>query len=114
MNVQTNSANFGFNYATKYHAPSFISMDGTELTHAVGERSDDYSTLIKKLHEKKGFKRILLTLGKNGVTYFNNNALTTSPSLVSKVTDIVGAGDAVFSVTSLWSMYPVTALYREK
>jgi len=101
VNAQTNSANFGFNYATKYQVPSFISLDGTELTHAVGERSDDYPALIKKLHAKKGFKRILLTMGRNGIIYFNDDAFTTSPSLVSKVTDIVGAGDAVFAVTSL-------------
>ncbi len=101
VNAQTNSANFGFNYVTRYHSPSFMSMDGTELSHALGERSNDYSMLLERLHAKKGFKRILVTLGKAGVAYFHERVITPSPSLVSKTTDVVGAGDAVFSIASL-------------
>ena len=103
VNSQTNSANLGFNYVTRYNAPSFMAMDGTELRYAVGDQFSDHTELMHKLHHQKGFKKFLVTLGKDGVLYFNNGLITSGPSLVSKVTDVVGAGDAVFSITSLFS-----------
>ncbi|MDP3733880.1 MAG: PfkB family carbohydrate kinase [Nanoarchaeota archaeon] len=104
VNVQTNSANVGFNYVTKYNKPSFISMDGTELMFAVGERSHDYPPLIKKLHHIKGYSQFLVTLGKHGAAYFDHGTIHSAPAFVTKITDIVGAGDAVFSVASLLSL----------
>ncbi len=101
VNAQTNGANLGFNYVTKYNKPHFMTMDGTEIKYAVGDRFSNYSYLIQKLHEMKGYSKFLLTVGRDGVEYFHNGQITTAPSLVSKVTDIVGAGDAVFSITSL-------------
>ncbi len=101
VNAQTNGANLGFNYVTKYNKPHFMTMDGTEIKYAVGDRFSNYSYLIQKLHEMKGYPKFLLTVGRDGVEYFHNGQITAGPSLVSKVTDIVGAGDAVFSITSL-------------
>lgn len=101
VNAQTNGANLGFNYVTKYNKPHFVVMDGTEIKYAVGDRFSNYSYLIQKLHEMKGYSKFLLTVGRDGVEYFHNGQITTGPSLVSKVIDIVGAGDAVFSITSL-------------
>ncbi len=101
VNSQTNSANLGFNYVTKYNTPSFMTMDGTELKFAVEERFSDYETMVDKLHQKKNFNNFLVTLGKEGVAYYKDGIITRAPSLVSKVTDVVGAGDAVFSIASL-------------
>ncbi|MBS3138125.1 SIS domain-containing protein [Candidatus Woesearchaeota archaeon] len=101
VNAQTNSANLGFNYVTKYNTPHFVSMDGTELKFAVGEQSEDYSELSQKLYARKKFENFLVTLGKDGVVYLQQGKATTSPALATKVTDVVGAGDAVFSVASL-------------
>ena len=101
VNVQTNSANIGFNYITRYNSPSFLTMDGIELKLALGEKSTDYEFLINKLHQQKQFKNFLVTLGRRGTSYFNNGSIINSPAFVSKTTDVVGAGDAAFSVTSL-------------
>ncbi len=109
VNSQTNSANLGFNYVTKYNAPSFMTMDGTELKFAVGDRFSDYNVMIEKLYQKKKFKSFLVTLGKNGAAYYHGGTITHAPSLVSKVTDVVGAGDAVFSVASLLAYSQVPA-----
>ena len=105
VNVQTNSANLGFNYVTKYHFPSFLSMDGTELRLAVGDRHSDIEVLMNKLHEKKGFKHFLVTNGKEGVAYFKEGKIYHGPALTTNVKDIVGAGDAVFSLASLLTCY---------
>ena len=107
VNSQTNSANLGFNYVTKYNVPSFMAMDGTELRYAVGDQFSDYDKLMHQLHHQKGFKKFLVTMGKDGVIYFNKGVLTSGPSLVSKVTDVVGAGDAVFSITALFTQMEV-------
>ncbi|HLD79084.1 MAG TPA: PfkB family carbohydrate kinase [Candidatus Nanoarchaeia archaeon] len=107
VNVQTNSANLGFNYVTKYSNPSFLTMDGTELALAMGEKLKDFLTLMNTLHERKKYNRFLVTLGKEGAAYFNHGKIHTSPAFVSKVTDIVGAGDAVLSVASLLSLSEV-------
>lgn len=107
VNAQTNSANFGFNYITKYRKPSFVSTDGMEIRYAVGENLDNPTYLINKLAEKTNFKRILVTLGKQGAVYFNQGAINTGPAFVFKTTDVVGAGDAVFSVISLFSQQNV-------
>jgi rfaE bifunctional protein kinase chain/domain len=101
VNVQTNSANLGFNFVTRYNNPSFLSMDGMELRFAVGERSEDFLSLIKKLNEMKGYNNFLVTLGKLGVAYFKNGEIIECPAFISNVTDVVGAGDAVLSITSL-------------
>ena len=105
VNSQTNSANVGFNYITRYNNPSYITLDVKELEYSVGEKSNDHENLMQKLFSLKCFKKFLLTRGKSGVTYFNNGSFYRAPSLVSKVTDVVGAGDAVFSITSLFDYH---------
>lgn len=101
VNAQTNSANLGFNHITRYNSPSFITMDGSEIKYALGERGEDFNVLINKLSEQTNFKKILVTLGKGGVIYSEKGVISKCPAFVSKTTDVVGAGDAVFSITSL-------------
>ncbi len=103
VNAQTNSANMGFNYITRYNKPSFVAMDGSELRHAIGDRFNNHDLLMHKLHEQKGFNNFLVTLGKEGAAYFNQRSITRAPSMASKVLDVVGAGDAVFSIISLFA-----------
>src|SRR3989344_1575550 len=105
ITVQTNSANLGFNYVTKYHSPSFVSMDMPELKFATGDRHSEISILIDKLHQKSGFDNFLITLGADGVAYFKNGKTYQGPVLSTNVKDIVGAGDAVFSIVSLLNCY---------
>ncbi len=103
VNVQTNSANIGFNYVTKYNKPNFISMDGAELRFSVGDKESDYKKLVDKLNQMKNFDNFLVTIGKEGALYYKNGIFE-SPAFISKITDAVGAGDAVFSVASLFAL----------
>jgi bifunctional ADP-heptose synthase (sugar kinase/adenylyltransferase) len=103
VNAQCNSANLGFNYVTKYHAPAFITMDVQELQYATADRFSGIPVLIEKLHRKAGFNKFLVTMGKDGCRYFNNGSQAFFPAFVTRPQDTVGAGDAVFSVTSLFS-----------
>ena len=78
-------------------------MDTQELWYAVGDRFSEVPVLMNKLHEKKNFNRFLVTLSKNGSAYFNDGKQTFFPAFVMKPQDTVGAGDAVFSLASLFA-----------
>ena len=101
VNVQCNSANLGFNYVTKYNSPTFLSMDIQELQYAVSDRFNDVPVLMNKLHDKSGFNKFLVTMGRDGSCYFNGGKQTFFPAFVTRPQDTVGAGDAVFSIASL-------------
>lgn len=103
VNSQCNSANLGFNYITRYHTPSFVTMDVQELRYAVADRFSDVSTLMNKLFDKAGFNKFLVTMSKEGSGFFNAGEKIFSPAFVMRPQDTVGAGDAVFSITSLFA-----------
>jgi len=102
LNVQTNSSNYGYNPITKYNAADFVSMNKTELQLPYHSKNINYQDAVKKIREKSKFKEILLTLGKDGCIFLRDKAYN-SKSLVSNPIDTIGAGDAVFSLTSLLS-----------
>ena len=101
-NAQTNTTNLGFNYVTKYKLPTFLTMDVQELRYAVEDRFNDVSTLMKKLNKKTGFNKFLVTMSKDGSSYFNAGKQTFFPAFVTRPQDTVGAGDAVFSIVPLF------------
>jgi len=103
VNAQCNSANLGYNYVTKYNSPDFLTMDIQELWYAVSDKFSEVSVLMNKLHDKTHFNKFLVTLSKNGSAYFNTGKQTLFPAFVTKPKDTVGAGDAVFSITSLFA-----------
>lgn len=103
INVQCNSANLGFNYVTKYGKPSFISMDLQEIQYAVADKYSPMPELMKKLHQMQGYQKFIATMGKDGTYFFNHNTISHAPAFITRPADTVGAGDAVFSITALFS-----------
>lgn len=103
VNAQCNSANLGYNFVTKYNRADFLTMDNQELWYAVSDRFSEVPVLINKLHKKKNFNRFLVTLSKSGSVYFDNGNQIFFPAFVMNPRDTVGAGDAVFSLTSLFA-----------
>ncbi|MBI2664006.1 hypothetical protein HYX10_01550 [Candidatus Woesearchaeota archaeon] len=110
VNAQCNSANLGFNFVTQYSKPAYITMDITELQYAVADRFSPVHELMRKLQQKSNFNHFLVTMGRQGAGYFNNGQLTFSPAFVIRPVDTVGAGDAVFTVTSLFAHAGITEL----
>lgn len=103
VNAQSNSANLGFNYVTKYNSPTFLSMDIQELQYAVSDRFNEVTLLMNKLYEQSGFNKFLVTMGIDGSGYFNGGKQTFFPAFNTRPQDTVGAGDAVFSISSLFA-----------
>lgn len=103
LNVQTNSANLGFNLVTKYPSADYISLDELELRLACHEKDISIENLTELISRETGAGDVSVTLGKWGsLTHsarLNMNFKT--PVLSNEVKDTVGAGDAFLSITSL-------------
>lgn len=102
-NVQSNSSNLGYNYINHYKNLDFIVMNEDELRLPLMMRFEDINEAIFKFYEKFKFEKFLLTMGKEGCLFFNKGKIYEGPALIRKVVDTVGAGDAVFSILSLFT-----------
>ena len=101
VNVQTNSTNMGYNYFTKYKKVSYMTMDEQEPRLTLHIRFAEIDEVASQINAK-GYNNFLITMGKNGNLYFKNS-IAKSPALAATVRDTIGAGDAVFSITSLFA-----------
>ncbi len=101
VNTQTNSANYGFNVATKYHKADFVSIDEPELKLALRTKVGDVASLAQRLRDEIKSRMLLVSLGHNGsVIVSNRNSTFKTPIFSGRVVDRIGAGDAVFAITS--------------
>lgn len=107
INVQSNSANMGYNYINHYKKVNFISMNDAELRLPLMMRFEPIEDVIFAFNKKFGYDKFLLTLGKKGSVFYNNEKLTYAPILIDKVVDTVGAGDALFAISSLFAYLDV-------
>lgn len=103
LNCQTNSSNYGMNLITKYKRADIFALDQKELKLAfpfyqMGEK-DRLRNLSEHLSGAKGF----LTRGSEGAYGYDGRSITDCPALTLNVVDTIGAGDAFFSVSSLYA-----------
>jgi len=106
LNVQTNSANLGFNPVTKYTKASYICIDEPELRLAMQQKYAPIHDVISDFSKKYAGATITITRGHNGsITAIpnerNDYSFYETPSLSSKIVDRVGAGDAYLAVSSM-------------
>ena len=102
LNVQTNSSNYGYNPVIKYKKADFVSMNETELKLPYHLRKFNPVDLVRKMKDENEFKEILLTMGKEGCLFIRNK-MNFSKSFISNPIDTIGAGDAVFAISSIFS-----------
>lgn len=101
INVQANSANFGFNLITKYPRADFVCVDDIELRLATHDRHGELKSLIKKIYKALHCREILVTRGPFGSTsYAQGSGFLDTPAFTSSIVDRVGAGDALFSIAA--------------
>ncbi|MCO5144091.1 MAG: PfkB family carbohydrate kinase [Oligoflexia bacterium] len=105
LNVQTNSSNVGFNPFTKHRNFSYLSIDLKEARVAYQDRFSQHLELYKKVKSYCDDRSaaVAMTLGPMGAYYGSaNQDEIKSPAFADTVVDAVGAGDAFFSITSLF------------
>jgi bifunctional ADP-heptose synthase (sugar kinase/adenylyltransferase) len=103
INVQSNSANMGYNYVNHYKNPHFISIDEQELRLPLMMRFEKIGDVINRFQQTFGYSQFLVTVGRNGCIFMKNGNPYNSPIFTKDVVDTVGAGDAVFAVSSLFA-----------
>lgn len=103
INVQTNSANLGFNFYHKYTHYNYLSIDERELRLALSEKSKNLDKLIQiSLKNKELITPFSITLGKKGSVFVKSQREKfMCPSYFRNVLDTTGAGDAYFVISSL-------------
>lgn len=101
INVQTNSANLGYNLITKFSSADYICIDEPEIRLACHDRTSNLKTLIMSISKKLNCKKIIITRGHKGsLVYDRKKGFAEIPVFSQEVVDRMGAGDAYFSVTS--------------
>ena len=102
VNAQTNGANAGYNLITKYANTNFICLDMPEARLATQEKYAEIECVAKKLLKDIDTDYLIITLGGAGSLCINGKGeINRTPAFATKVVDIIGAGDAFFSLSSL-------------
>ena len=98
LNVQTNSANIGFNLVTKYPRANCVCVDEMELRFATHDKFGDLRTHAKKVYQELGCEHIIATRGSLGsLSYSKSGGFHEAPTFSYRVIDAIGAGDAFFA-----------------
>ncbi|MDD5194969.1 MAG: PfkB family carbohydrate kinase [Candidatus Omnitrophica bacterium] len=101
VNVQTNSANMGFNLITKFSRADYVCIDEPEIRLACHDKFSNLEKLILEVSEKISCDRIIITRGHRGsLAYEKKSGFTRIPVFSKEIVDRMGAGDAYFCVTA--------------
>ena len=101
VNVQTNSANLGYNLITKYPRADYVCIDEPEVRLAAHDRRANLEEIIGRLAKDLSCRRVSITRGHKGcVSYAEPEGYFQVPVLSREIVDRIGAGDAYLSVTS--------------
>jgi len=102
LNVQLNSANYGFNVVSKYPHADYVCIDEEETRMAGRARYEPLEALVARLAGALQVDTMTVTRGHNGsITYKRGDGFTHTPVLSREVVDPIGAGDAYLSIASL-------------
>ena len=102
VNTQANAGNRGFNTISKYPRADYVCFAGHEIALETRMRHADWRDLVLEVTKRIKCPRFTVTQGKEGSLHYDASCgFTEAPALATRVTDRVGAGDAVLAVTSL-------------
>ena len=102
VNTQVNAANLGFHTISKYASADYVCIHEGELRIDRRNRNDDVEELLYELSKQLKCQTVMVTRGSKGNLLFREGeGVINSPAFAVKIVDRVGAGDAVFALTSL-------------
>jgi rfaE bifunctional protein nucleotidyltransferase chain/domain len=101
VNVQTNSANLGYNLINKYPRADYVCIDEPEVRLAAHDRRSNLEEIIGRLSKDLSCRRVSITRGHKGcIAYAEPEEFFQVPVLSREIVDRIGAGDAYLSVTA--------------
>jgi bifunctional ADP-heptose synthase (sugar kinase/adenylyltransferase) len=102
VNTQVNAHNRGFNTISKYPRADYVCLSEAELRLDRRDREGDLEELVRAVAEQLQAARLTATRGSQGCLCFDQESgFVNMPAFSNRIVDRVGAGDAVFAVTSL-------------
>lgn len=102
VNTQTNADNHGFNTVSKYPRADYFCVSEKELRLEARNRRGDIRELMEATAADGAAGMVMVTQGKQGLlSYEPGTGFARVPAFADHFVDRVGAGDAVFAVTSL-------------
>ena len=105
LNVQRNAGNKGFNNVGKYNSASLIVMNGEEVELELKQKGVSIEEAARVIHTRMKAKIVAITDGSNGIVITNGSQVVRVPSFhIGKVTDRTGAGDALFTILSIFNL----------
>lgn len=101
LNVQTNSANLGFNPVTQYRRADYVCLDEPELRLAARVRYGEIPAAVSEIRRQMAARHVLISLGPRGNVFFAEGGQELKTPVFSvRIVDRTGAGDALFAVTA--------------
>ncbi|HCU99219.1 MAG TPA: cytidyltransferase [Chloroflexi bacterium] len=102
MNVQSNAGNRGFNPVSKYKNADYVCLQEHEVQVETRQREGDVRAQLIEVMQRIDCPRFTVTRGSSGsIHYDESSGFVEAPAFAVRVLDRVGAGDAVFAITSL-------------
>lgn len=102
VNTQSNAGNHGFNTISRYPRADYVCLSEYEIRLETRQRRQEIRQILHNVAEKLNCRRIMVTQGNLGLLcYTRGEGFVRVPAFTSHFTDRVGAGDAVFAITSL-------------
>lgn len=101
INTQQNAANIGYHTLSRYSRADFVCTNEYELRSDSRSRLGAIEPLIVELAKRLSLENTLITRGNHGVLFYRpSEGWSGAPAFAMRVTDRVGAGDAVLSWTA--------------
>jgi rfaE bifunctional protein kinase chain/domain len=102
VNTQANAGNHGFNTISKYPRANYVCISENEIRLEARSRRKDLCQIVENVAERLGCQQVMVTRGQRGVLcYSKKDGFVQAPALADHFADRIGAGDAVFAITSL-------------
>lgn len=100
LNTQSNAANHGFNAVTKYERADYVAIDEIEMRVATSDKYGHIPDLAAGVKKRLSVGTFLVSRGPSGSVVLTEDGWHEAPALARRIVDRVGAGDALFAVTS--------------
>ena len=102
VNTQANAGNRGFHTIAKYARADFASLSEGEIRLEFRDTRGELSPMMETVAERLGTRAFIVTRGQNGcLVRAGDGAVLRVPSFTPRIIDRVGAGDALFAITSM-------------
>lgn len=102
LNAQINAANYGYHSLIKYKKINFLIINENELRHEMRDKKSPLIKISRQLMSKFNIKILIVTIGSEGSILIRiNKKPIRCPAFANKITDKVGAGDAMLAIVSL-------------